>query len=327
MLPGGSTNVFARTIGMTNDPIEATGELLGRPGPAARSAGSASGNVNGRYFLFHVGHRLRRRRGRSRSSGARRSSATPVIALFVYAAFATWFRHYDRSRPRFAVRGPPAPGGGPETVIDDAYFAICLKTNPYTFLGNRPLDVAPDTGFDSRLSLVTFRTLDMATMLTMAASALRSGRLLRRHRRLSNAAGLDRISVTGVRSGAVPGRRRLPRDDRASGAVLGARGPHPARALIGRRPGPGDRRRPRTGWFTPPRPALLPRHVAVLVRGATNVEFSAKGLRQPSETFTLCLRASDQGRVRLYVNIFTFSSGRYGGVCGPDLEPLDRLGL
>src|ERR671911_2328126 len=27
-LPGGSTNVFARTIGMTNDPIEATGQLL-----------------------------------------------------------------------------------------------------------------------------------------------------------------------------------------------------------------------------------------------------------------------------------------------------------
>src|SRR5664279_4271791 len=28
VLPGGSTNVYARTIGMANDPIEATGELL-----------------------------------------------------------------------------------------------------------------------------------------------------------------------------------------------------------------------------------------------------------------------------------------------------------
>src|SRR5215207_4465437 len=27
-LPGGSTNVFARTIGLPNDPIEATGDLL-----------------------------------------------------------------------------------------------------------------------------------------------------------------------------------------------------------------------------------------------------------------------------------------------------------
>src|SRR5688500_1023085 len=28
VLPGGSTNVFARTIGMANEPIEATGQLL-----------------------------------------------------------------------------------------------------------------------------------------------------------------------------------------------------------------------------------------------------------------------------------------------------------
>src|SRR5688500_14186112 len=28
VLPGGSTNVFARTIGLANDPVEATGQLL-----------------------------------------------------------------------------------------------------------------------------------------------------------------------------------------------------------------------------------------------------------------------------------------------------------
>src|SRR6516162_4796190 len=54
VLPGGSTNVFARTIGMTNDPIEATGELL-----TALAAGSVDriglGRANARYFLFHAG--------------------------------------------------------------------------------------------------------------------------------------------------------------------------------------------------------------------------------------------------------------------------------
>ena len=43
--------------------------------------------------------------------------------LFVYAALATWFRHYDRSRPRFALRSEGV-GGNPECVVDDAYFAI-----------------------------------------------------------------------------------------------------------------------------------------------------------------------------------------------------------
>ena len=53
-LPGGSTNVFARTIGLSDDAIEATGILLD-----ALAHGSTRriglGSVNGRYFLFHVG--------------------------------------------------------------------------------------------------------------------------------------------------------------------------------------------------------------------------------------------------------------------------------
>src|SRR4029453_3807917 len=53
-LPGGSTNVFARTIGLPNDPIEATGVLLD---PLARHSirRVGLGSVNGRYFLFHTG--------------------------------------------------------------------------------------------------------------------------------------------------------------------------------------------------------------------------------------------------------------------------------
>ena len=54
VLPGGSTNVFARSIGLPNDPIEATAELL-----RAMDAGSIKrvglGSANGRYFCFHVG--------------------------------------------------------------------------------------------------------------------------------------------------------------------------------------------------------------------------------------------------------------------------------
>src|SRR3954449_4791279 len=54
VLPGGSTNVFARSIGLPNDPIEATADLL-----EAMEAGSIErvglGSANGRYFCFHVG--------------------------------------------------------------------------------------------------------------------------------------------------------------------------------------------------------------------------------------------------------------------------------
>ncbi|MBW3567507.1 MAG: 5-oxoprolinase, partial [Proteobacteria bacterium] len=54
VLPGGSTNVFARTMGIPNDPIEATGVLLEALGRGAIER-VGLGSVNGRYFLFHVG--------------------------------------------------------------------------------------------------------------------------------------------------------------------------------------------------------------------------------------------------------------------------------
>src|SRR3984957_20160151 len=56
LLPGGSTHVFARTLGFTNDPANATGELLvalRSPAESIRRVGL--GMANGRYFLFHTG--------------------------------------------------------------------------------------------------------------------------------------------------------------------------------------------------------------------------------------------------------------------------------
>src|SRR5258708_19031465 len=52
VLPGGSTNVFARTIGLTNDPIEATGQLLAALARPESIRRIGLGSVHGRYFLF-----------------------------------------------------------------------------------------------------------------------------------------------------------------------------------------------------------------------------------------------------------------------------------
>ena len=189
VLPGGSTNVFARTIGMTNDPIEATGELLGAMGRGSRRR-VGLGTVNGRYFLFHIGigfdaavvEQVEKRAALKRYAGH---------PLFVYAAFTTWLRHYDKSRPRFAVRFADA------TVVDDGYFALCLNTNPYTFLGNLPLNVAPEATFETGLSLLTFRDLGFTRVIGAAASALRKGKRLRRDPCLDRRSDLTSFDVTG----------------------------------------------------------------------------------------------------------------------------------
>jgi diacylglycerol kinase family enzyme len=188
-LPGGSTNVFARTIGLPNDPIEATGVLLD-----ALQRGAIErvglGSVNGRYFLFHVGmgYDAEVVAQVERRSSLKRYAGHP---LFVWAAISTWFRHYDHSRPRFAVH---LDG---HQVVDDAYFAIAANTNPYTFLGNRPLDIAPDATLERGLALVTIRSLSLSAILRTAAGALRGHRQLHRLRSTDYRADLSSFVVEG----------------------------------------------------------------------------------------------------------------------------------
>jgi diacylglycerol kinase family enzyme len=189
VVPGGSTNVFARTIGMADDPIEAAGQLLGAlERDSCRRIGL--GSVNGRYFLFHVGMgfdaavvaQVERRAALKRYAGH---------PLFVYAGFTTWLRHYDRGRPRLAVHMPDG------ALVDDGYLCLCFNSNPYTYLGARPLNVAPDADLERGLVAVTFRTLDAVPLLAFLGSALGTGSWLRRHRKIDYRTDLSALTVRG----------------------------------------------------------------------------------------------------------------------------------
>jgi diacylglycerol kinase family enzyme len=193
-LPGGSTNVYARTIGVPQDPVEATGQLL-QSLAADRFHRIGLGVVNGRPFLFHVGigfdaavvQQVERR------AFLKRHLAHP---LFVFSAFTTWFRHYDHTRPHFDVAVGPSDDPGSER-IEGCYFAVVSKTDPYTFLGPRPLHIAPEATLDTPLSLTAFRTLRFGTLVPAAASALLSGRYLRRQPLIEQRSGLHGFTVRG----------------------------------------------------------------------------------------------------------------------------------
>ncbi len=167
VIPGGSTNVFARTIGMPNDPIAAAGELA-----AGIAAGDIRpiglGHVNGRYFCFHtgVGYDAAVVRVVERSASIKRWVGQP---LFIYAAVRTFASGYDRSSPHFAVSSAHLPD------VVDGYFTIVLNTNPYTYLGNRPLDLSPAATLDGGLVAVTFKTLRATTILRSLGGALLGG--------------------------------------------------------------------------------------------------------------------------------------------------------
>lgn len=166
VLPGGSTNVFARAIGLSDDPVEATGQLL----PALEDLEHHEehmglGRANGRVFVFHAGlgfdaavvHEVEKR------GHLKRWVAHP---LFVWSAFRTW-AGYDR-RARFDV----SLDGGP---VRPSPLTIVLNRDPYTYLGDRPVSLAAGADFDLGMSVARFASLSMPRTLAAVAKALAPG--------------------------------------------------------------------------------------------------------------------------------------------------------
>ena len=101
VLPGGSTNVFARTLGMPNDPVAAVAQLAA--GIAAADVSPIGlGRVNGRYFCFHtgVGYDAAVVREVERRASLKRWLGHP---LFIYASIRAWASRYDRDAPHFSL--------------------------------------------------------------------------------------------------------------------------------------------------------------------------------------------------------------------------------
>jgi diacylglycerol kinase family enzyme len=190
-LPAGSTNVYARTLGVANSAPDAASHLLAslRRRSLIRIG---LGNANGRRFLFHCGigfdaaviKRVERRRP------LKRYFAHP---LYVAAALDTWFRHYDRARQRFDIALPNGE------TIRGAGFAIVSKTTPYTYLGARGLNIAREAGLDTPLSLTAFQAMDPLTLLGGAGSAMLSGRFLGRRPGVLHRTQLTELDVTATR--------------------------------------------------------------------------------------------------------------------------------
>lgn len=190
VLPGGSTNVFARSIGLPNEPVESTAILL-----EALEAGSIRrvglGSVNGRYYCFHVGmgydaalvEQVERR------SGLKRWAGHP---LFIWAGLSTWFKHYDTKNPHFRVSYPDGDH------VDDGYFAVCCNTNPYTYIGNKAFDIAPEATLDNGLAMVTVRSLRADRILRVVARALQGNGALAKDPAIHYRPDVDRLVVEGL---------------------------------------------------------------------------------------------------------------------------------
>ena len=168
MLPGGSTNVFVRTLGIANDPMVALTQLMA--GIDRNEIERVSlGQANGRYFTFHAGIGYD---AAVVEQVERRSSLKRIVGqpLFAYSALHSWFKSYDRKYPHFTMNidGRAIPNG---------FFSVVLNTNPYTFVGKHAIHLSSAASLEQKLVVVTFRKMTTPLMLKTLYSALRRGGL------------------------------------------------------------------------------------------------------------------------------------------------------
>jgi diacylglycerol kinase family enzyme len=156
-IPGGSTSVFPRALGVPRDPVTAARALAASPAERRISLG----RVNGRRFTFSSGlgidaELVRRVDALGRASGKRANDL--AFARTLAGIFA-------ESRARFA---PAMEVEGLGRVA----FALVANGHPYSYLGRVPLRIAPKAKFELGLDLVAPREIKARRLAQVAAWAL-----------------------------------------------------------------------------------------------------------------------------------------------------------
>ncbi len=190
VVPGGSTNVFSRALGLSRNPVEATAEILDSV-RAGHPRLINLGRADERWFTFTAGfgydadvvHRV---------EGLRAGGRPSTHGLYLRAAIAQFYASRTRRRGPITMRIEGAP--------DQSGFFLCVAANtePWTFLGPRPVTLIPGADFDSGLDLYALRRTGTIRMLAHAVRALR-GREPARHGSVRTISDARDVLLTGAR--------------------------------------------------------------------------------------------------------------------------------
>ncbi|MDG4857504.1 diacylglycerol kinase family protein [Streptomyces sp. T-3] len=177
VVPGGSTNVFARALGLPNDPVEATGALLDALrsgsqrtvglGLAGGTPGTDDEAVPERWFTFCAGFgfdagvvgRVEQQRERGKRS---------THALYVRQVVRQFLEEPNRRHGLVTLERPG------EDPVHDLVMSIVCNTSPWSYLGNRPLYASPQASFDTGLDVLGLRKLTTPAVTRYATQLLTS---------------------------------------------------------------------------------------------------------------------------------------------------------
>ncbi|MBT8228306.1 MAG: diacylglycerol kinase family lipid kinase [Dactylosporangium sp.] len=164
VVPGGSTNVFARALGLPRDWTEGMGAILEalREG---RTRTVGLGRADERYFTFCAGLGIDAE-VIARVEQARRRGRVSSPALYFRSALAQYALTDARRPPSIVLerRGAPTETGLSTVIIQN--------TAPWTYLGDRPIQCCPDATFELGLDLLALRALHVASTTITATRML-----------------------------------------------------------------------------------------------------------------------------------------------------------
>ncbi|MEV7288825.1 diacylglycerol kinase family protein [Streptomyces sp. NPDC093252] len=177
VVPGGSTNVFARALDLPNHPVEATGALLNALregsertiglGLTSGTPGTEDEAVPPRWFTFNSGlgfdagvvGRVEQQRERGRRS---------THALYVRQVVRQFLGEPSRRHGSITLERTG------EDPVSDLVVCIASNTAPWTFLGNRPMYASPKASFDTGLDVFGLSRLSTAAVARYGTQLLTS---------------------------------------------------------------------------------------------------------------------------------------------------------
>ncbi|QFY12576.1 diacylglycerol kinase family lipid kinase [Nonomuraea phyllanthi] len=179
VIPGGSANVFARALGLPNDPVEATGAVLEALRDGRRKTvglGQALWEGQSRYFTFCSGMGYDAEVVRA-VEGLRGTGRKASPARYVNTAL----RHYlatDKRHPAMTLTGPGIP------AAEGVFMAIISNTSPWTYVGATPVTPTPWAGFETGLDLLGLRRMGPLALAPLIRQMLTESDSLPRGRHL-----------------------------------------------------------------------------------------------------------------------------------------------
>jgi diacylglycerol kinase family enzyme len=188
-LPGGRTNVYCRMLGIPTDVVDATEHLL-RIADDWTPRWVDLGRINGRAFVFTAGIGLD-------ASVVQHVDAHPRLKARLGEWFYTWtgirtfMRHYLVNPPRLEAELGEERIAGVTTIVQNG--------NPYTYFGNRRVDMGEGAELDSAdMAGVVLRRASPIDVPTIILRALSQRLRLVRHRQVTGFSGVTTLRVRSL---------------------------------------------------------------------------------------------------------------------------------